>query len=140
MSNRLITIFAILSILMAMILTGCSTMGIYAANGQVTTPGLPPVFVSGTDWHLDHVKDSRAEGTTLHISADGEVIVKKDNTLVPSKIENGEIVLGGILKNFFIYSKTIETMGMVRIKVHEKNYYDRTVAKSLGLFVRDSKN
>lgn len=132
MLNKLTIIFTMICMFTIVLLTGCSNVGIYASNGEVTTPGLPPIFASGTNWYLPWNSDSNVKGTTIHISPAGEVTIKKNGQIVPHIIENNEIILDGILKGYRIVSGSVETMGSVFIKLSDPKIDDR----ALGQFSR----
>ncbi len=132
MSNKLTTIFTILCIFTIVLLTGCSSAGIYGSRGEVTTPGLSPIFAAGTNWYLPRNSDSNVQGTTIHISSAGEVTIKKNEQIVPHTIESNEIILDGILKGYRIDSGNVETMGSVFIKLSDP----KINTNALGQFSR----
>ncbi len=131
MQNRITAVFAVLCLVAAAMLFGCSKAGIYPVKGEVTTPGLPAIFEAGTDWHLPYNPDNKVKGTTLHISSKGDVVVKKEGKIIPSRIENNEIVLDGVLKGCSIYAKNWQTAGFVYIKTQMGKKKE-----DLGLFVK----
>ncbi|MCP3899619.1 MAG: hypothetical protein GY707_07895 [Desulfobacteraceae bacterium] len=123
--------------LIAFILNGCVSSSVFPTKGEITTPGLPPIFVAGTNWSLTGRTDQRVDGTTLHISPSGEVNVKKHGQTIPSKIQNGEIILDGILKGCKIYANTIESKELGSLLIKGKGI---DIEGDLGLFcMKDSK-
>ncbi len=98
------------------ILNGCVVTGVYSTQGKSTSPGLPPMFAAGTDWTLFGDNDVHVNGTKIHISKSGEVVIKKYGKFIPSKIEHEEIALGGDLDGCSIFIKNIGKLCAICIK------------------------